>query len=278
MPTGLPKAVPPAVLQSEIRYGWGGLAVPPMLAERRLPVNPTGRLDMEEHRFLPRDDTELLASIFTWWNLLDGVMLKHEPQSRFMAGYIREVQLRRMLQIVRQPNITHYCEVGMNGGHSVVAMMLANPKVNAHVFDLMRWNYSQPVKSLLSATFRSRFELHEGYSYMTLPPYVQRASVKCDLLLVDGGHTAGAARRDLQLLRQVAAPGALIVVDDINADPGQALARLQSQKMLRIQEAYYFGKKTEHNPCQRKPKGKIFPCKDWGFAIAKYTENSITDE
>ena len=83
MPTGLPKVVPPAVLQSEMRYGWGGLAIPPMLAERRLPVNPTGRLDMEEHRFLPRDDTELLASIFTWWNLLDGVMLQHEPQSRY---------------------------------------------------------------------------------------------------------------------------------------------------------------------------------------------------
>ena len=64
--------------------------------------------------------------------MLDGLMMEHEPNSRFMAGYIREVQLRRMLQLVREPNVTHYCEVGMNGGHSLVAMLLGNPNATAH--------------------------------------------------------------------------------------------------------------------------------------------------
>lgn len=203
-------------------------------------------------------------------------MLQHEPTSRFMAGYIREIQLRRMLQLVRQPNVTHYCEVGMNGGHSLVAMLLGNPNVKAHVFDLMRWNYSQPVARLLKATFRERFDLHEGFSLNTLPPYVDKPGARCDLLLVDGGHTQAAARRDLQMLRRAATKGARIVVDDIHTDPGMALVRLQSQKMLRILESYYFAKKTEHNPCQRKPKGKTFPCKDWGFSVASYTDVAIT--
>ena len=92
------------------RYGVGGIALPSELAQRRLPYNPNGRLPIEEPRFVPKDNQELLSAIFTWWELLDGLMLVHEPRSRFMAGYIREVQMRRMLQLVRAPNVSHYCE------------------------------------------------------------------------------------------------------------------------------------------------------------------------
>ena len=91
-------------------YGVRGEPLPVELAQRRLPFNPSGRLPIDEPRFVPRDEHALLTSIFTWWELLDGLMLRHEPRSRFMAGYIREVQLRRMLQLVRSPNVTNYCE------------------------------------------------------------------------------------------------------------------------------------------------------------------------
>lgn len=262
------------------RYGIGGSELPPALALRRLPFNPNGRLPIDKPRFVAKDDGELLASIFTWWNLLDGVMLTHEPGSRFMAGYIREVQLRRMMQIVRQPNVSTYCEVGMNGAHSTVAMLLANERAHAHVFDLMRWNYSQPVAALLRATFRERFSLSEGYSHDTLPPWIERArqnkSIRCDMLLVDGGHNLATARNDLQLLRDAATPGAKVIVDDINVEPGAALFGLEKQGALSVQELYKFKKRTEHNPCQRKPKGRTFPCKDWGFAVAEYTRGKLS--
>ena len=38
-------------------------------------------------------------------------------------------------------------------------------------------------------------------------------------------HSQKAARLDLQKLRHVTAPGARVVVDDINVDPGHALKR-----------------------------------------------------
>merc|ERR1712224_1049421 len=60
-------------------FGLGGQALPAELARRRLPYNPNGRLPIDEPRFVARDENELLASIFTWWNLLDGLMLLHEP-------------------------------------------------------------------------------------------------------------------------------------------------------------------------------------------------------
>jgi hypothetical protein len=45
-----------------------------------------------------------------------------------------------MLRLVQ--HATTYCEIGMNGGHSLVAVLLSNSAVTAHVFDLFRWRYS----------------------------------------------------------------------------------------------------------------------------------------
>ena len=89
------------------KYGKGFAEVPADLAKRRLPFKPDGRLPMEEPRFVPHDETELLTSIFTWWELLDGLMMHYEPKSRFMGGYIREIQLRRMLKLIRPSNVSH---------------------------------------------------------------------------------------------------------------------------------------------------------------------------
>ena len=291
----------PSFAPSTIKYGveLGGQPLPAELARRRLPINPKGRLSFKDPRFVPRDEAELLAAIFSWWEILDGLMVKHEPFSRFIGGYIREVQLRRMLQLVAPSSVSHYCEgartgfepahvcsqglprgartnpmlaVGMNGGHSVVSMLQGNPQVKAHVFDLMNWNYSRPVASLLKSTFRDRFELHEGLSHNTIPPWIasQNGTLVCDLLLVDGGHRWDTARNDMLLLKKVSKPRARIVIDDINVGPGQALKRLEKMGELRILEAFTFPKKTEHNPCQRKPEGRTFPCGEWGIAVAEY--------
>ena len=73
------------------------------------------------------------------------------------------------------------------------------------------------------------------------------------------------------MFRRAVAPGAKVVVDDINMGPGVALRRLQKMKVIQILEEYNFEKKSEHNPCQRKPKGRTFPCTPWGFAVAEYT-------
>ena len=93
--------------EADHKYGKGFAEVPADLAKRRLPFKPDGRLPMEEPRFVARDETELLTSIFTWWELLDGIMMHHEPKSRFMGGYIREIQLRRMLKLIRPSNVSH---------------------------------------------------------------------------------------------------------------------------------------------------------------------------
>ena len=86
---------------------------------------------------------------------------------------------------------------------------------NTHIVEVAPETTISEVKELLRARFYPRFELHEGYSWDTLPVWKQKKR-QCDFLLVDGGHSAGAARKDLQSLREVAAPQAKLVVDDVN--------------------------------------------------------------
>lgn len=132
MPTQLPwedAGVP-------LAYGVGGsVSLPPELARRRLPLSRAGsrpkgkstaasrgrraNISARLHdRFVPQNDEELAASIFTWWELLDRMMAAHSPGPHQANDHIQETLLRRLLLLVRAPNVTHYCEVGMNGGRT----------------------------------------------------------------------------------------------------------------------------------------------------------------
>ena len=133
--------------------------LPRALAKHRLVEAPMGAA-----RYVARSDEEAVHATMEWWNLLDAKMAEDQPLYGYQTGYLREIQLRRMIQLVRQRNVRTYCEVGMNGGHSSTAMLLANPNVTAHVFDLLAFNYSRPVAKLLRTRFGDRFELHAGWS------------------------------------------------------------------------------------------------------------------
>jgi hypothetical protein len=52
---------------------------------------------------------EIIHSIFTFWNLLDRVMIG-SSRSNYQTGYVREVQVRRMVQLVTSPLVRTYCE------------------------------------------------------------------------------------------------------------------------------------------------------------------------
>ena len=58
-------------------------------------------------RFVPQSDDEVLHAVFASWNLLDALMYSHEPMAIFQTGYLRELQVRRMVQLVRRPGTRH---------------------------------------------------------------------------------------------------------------------------------------------------------------------------
>ena len=52
-------------------------------------------------RFVP-EYSEVFASIFTWWNALDALMAT-TADIPWQTGYVREVQVRRMVALSAQP-------------------------------------------------------------------------------------------------------------------------------------------------------------------------------
>ena len=234
-------------------------------------------------RYVPSHGEDAAKAAFVWWNLLDAVMVEEQQglpvKNNYMTGYVRELQMRRMQQIVQQaarPEATRvtYCEIGTNGGHSSVAMLLADPRVHVHAFDLMMWPYSPRVVSLLSTAFAGRFEMHNGSSRVTVPAWTATSPHECDVLLVDGDHSEGGAHADLVNFKRAAAANATLVIDDINSAPGDALRTTEARGLVRLSEVYGpYDAPSPHNPCMRTPRGPM--CMTWGFAVGRYGERGV---
>ena len=252
-------------------------ALPPFLLRTRLSTESL----LGATRFVPNSTEEALTATFASWNLLDAIMYQHMPDSPFQTGYLRELQLRRMIELVREPHVRTYVEVGMNGGHSLMAMLLANPRLHADVFDLFKWKYSWSAASLINATFPGRATFHEGWSHRTLPVFTREARTRGltgDLMLVDGGHTFRAARADLEELQAIANAQTMVVTDDIGMPPGYAIKVLNRTGTLKIVERYGpFPRRSLHSPCMRAPasmpaerrkSGRM--CPSWGFAVSRF--------
>ena len=140
-------------------------------------------------RFVPANRVEYYTSVYTLWNVLDGIMHRHrfEPP-QYSYGYMRRIQLERYSDVVFQKNVKTYCEVGVNGGHGTAAILLASPTLVAHSWDEARQGYSKEVFQLLKDYFGDRFIMHTGNSHHLLPNAAKEFRGQCDLLLVDGDH------------------------------------------------------------------------------------------
>jgi predicted O-methyltransferase YrrM len=233
-------------------------------------------------RFVPNTTAEILHATFAFWNVLDRIMLQ-SSRSNYQTGYVREVQVRRMVQLVTAPGVRTYCEVGMNGGHSASAMLHANPELVVHSFDIMFWNYSWPVANILSTAFGHRFVMHPGDSRVTVPQWAaeQRAAassagggVSCDVILVDGDHSLSGASADLHNFRPLASPGAPVIIDDTATAPGAALKALAKAGELRVHENFGpYDPPSRFNRCLRTiNRGAM--CLPWGFSVGEYVRPS----
>lgn len=211
------------------------------------------------------------------WNFLDATMHATRDNTLYQTGYVRELQARRMVELARSPKLLEqggvYCEIGFNGGHSATAMLLANPRLTVHSFDLQIWNYSAPLASVLRVQFGARFTMHAGNSQATVPEWARANPASCDVLFIDGDHTEKGARIDMQNMRAAAAPGAIAVADDINSAPGTALEGLATAGEVDILESYGpFEAPSPHNPCMRTSRrGPL--CLSWGFAVFMYRQS-----
>ena len=97
------------------------------------------------------------------------------------------------------------CETGFNAGHSTLIWLLANPNAKVYSFDLNEHPCTALMADYLKNRFKDRLNITFGNSKETLPVF-RRANpdVKCDFIIVDGGHTVDVASSDLENFYQMA--------------------------------------------------------------------------
>mmetsp|Transcript_52073 Transcript_52073/g.91492 ORF Transcript_52073/g.91492 Transcript_52073/m.91492 type:complete len:297 (+) Transcript_52073:106-996(+) len=111
-------------------------------------------------------------------------------------------------------NFRTVCETGFNAGDSALRF-LAQTDAQVYEFDLCEHQYSRPAADYLDKKFPNRLHLTCGDSMKTLPEFRKRYNnVKCDLVIIDGGHSLEVATADLQNLALMAHENALVVIDD----------------------------------------------------------------
>lgn len=232
-------------------------------------------------RFIPSTYSQYLTSVYTLWNLFDQTAMMLDGY-RFQYGYIRKEQLLRYSQLVwksTQPLV--YCEVGMNAGHGTVAMLLANPKLTVYSFDIMKFNYSKPIHTMISHYFQERYTMFAGDSMRTIPKFaagvVAGKYPKCDIVLVDGDHTEAGAYSDISNFASVTKCNSTLFLDDIQTGPGFAARESVRKGLVLIDEWNMHGAHSPFNPCLRvaawskkyKHHGDKM-CQEWGWAVARY--------
>jgi len=120
-----------------------------------------------------------------------------------------------------RPWVNTICETGFNAGHGTLQWLTGSDHAHVYSFDIGYHYYTRPMADYLNRTFPGRLHLTYGDSLMTVPRFADRhPEVKCDVILVDGGHSHSVAIGDLRNFRKlVNVERNVLVLDDTYMEP-----------------------------------------------------------
>ncbi|KAI9034086.1 hypothetical protein DFJ74DRAFT_700485 [Hyaloraphidium curvatum] len=174
---------------------------PPDAVEKRVPMYPSA---------VSRLNAALAAALGV---AQDELIKKMEGHTGWFPA-----QTAFYVQLVSQnPWIRTVCETGFNGGHSATAFLSAHPPISRYIaFDLPHKDYGPAARATLKELFPGRVEVHDGDSRRTVPEFAAaHPEVRCDVVIVDGGHDEAAASADLKNMRRLAARRNFLLMDDL---------------------------------------------------------------
>ncbi|ELT92235.1 hypothetical protein CAPTEDRAFT_221703 [Capitella teleta] len=168
---------------------------------------------------------ETLTPIFQWPEGFKKTEKEHEDTFRkyLLAdpkrpeGHSGQQLEQKMvyMKLVQLPFVKTVCETGFNGGHSTLVWLAANPNTKVYSFDNADHEYAEKMAQHLQAKYPGRLTVTWGFSEKTLPKFAEEhPEVKCDLIIVDGGHTFEVATEDFLNFRNMANPKNIVVFDD----------------------------------------------------------------
>ena len=134
-----------------------------------------------------------------------------------IEGYSGQLQEEIMVywKLASLSFVKTVCETGFNAGHSTLVWLSAKADTHIYSFDLGEHEYAKPMAHFVNQTFPGRFTITWGDSTKTLRKFRQEhPDIKCDLAIIDGGHTTVAANADFDNFRQMVNKENIVVLDD----------------------------------------------------------------
>lgn len=128
------------------------------------------------------------------------------------------------------------CEIGFNGGHSSLLMLLGRGNLPGDylIFDIVEHNYVKPCFEYVKNQFNLiNFEFIEGDSIQNMPTWIQSHQDQIetfDVVHVDGGHSEECISNDMMNAVQLVKKGGVIIIDDTDAPQINKYVDLYLQK------------------------------------------------
>lgn len=111
-------------------------------------------------------------------------------------------------------------EIGVNGCHSLVIMLLINPHAEYLLFDLGNHRYTRPAVDYIKDAFpNTKIDIIYGNSVNTMNEYILQNSKSIntyELIHLDGGHTPDIFIHDYNNSKKLLAPDGVVIFDDYN--------------------------------------------------------------
>ncbi|ELU04771.1 hypothetical protein CAPTEDRAFT_186058 [Capitella teleta] len=193
--------------------------------------SPYAAFDLDEAlSFLPYGNrdciklTEAPGASFAWPERYKEAVDAHkEALNKALEGGVRleghsgQIQEQQMVyvKLAQLPFVRTICETGFNAGHSTLIWLASRNGTKVYSFDLGNHKYAKKMAEHLQSKYPGRLTVTWGDSTKSLPEFRKsHPEVKCDLLIVDGGHSVPIATADFVNLRKMANAGNLVVFDD----------------------------------------------------------------
>jgi predicted O-methyltransferase YrrM len=139
----------------------------------------------------------------------------------------------RVLLGLAQP-VTRILEIGFNAGHSCALFCETFPSAQIVSIDVPTNQACAPAKALIDRWYPNRHTLILEDSRTAVP----NLEGQFDLLFIDGHHDAPYPETDLFNCQRVAAPGAIVVIDDAYGDLPYSVAPAAARRRFQQLGAY----------------------------------------
>lgn len=127
-------------------------------------------------------------------------------------------QVASLSDTARRAGATRIAEIGFNVGYSTIGFLQSSPDVTVVSFELDHRSCVKLAKEFIDELYPGRHELVLGDSVQTVAEYADAHASpanRFDLVFIDGGHEYEVASADIRNARRIAAPGAVVVMDDL---------------------------------------------------------------